>query len=145
MLMHLSALRLAVFSALLLAAAPAGAQPDMSAPQALEALKQGKVLVIDLRTPQEWRETGVIPGAGRVDFYRGPWPVLQKILEMTGGDKNVAVALICASGSRSGEAQRFLQKQGFTQVYNVREGMEGSASGPGWLKRRLPVEPCTRC
>jgi rhodanese-related sulfurtransferase len=39
--------------------------------------------------------------------------------------------------------QRYLQSQGFTQVYNVKEGMAGSGAGPGWLKRGLPVDKCT--
>jgi rhodanese-related sulfurtransferase len=64
---------------------------------------------------------------------------------MVGGDKNKPIALICHSGSRTSHAQKFLQSQGFTQVYNVREGMAGSAAGPGWIRRGLPVEPCLQC
>jgi len=44
-------------------------------------------------------------------------------------------------------ALKFLsfKAQGFMQVYNVKEGMVGSAAGPGWLKRGLPVERCAQC
>jgi len=44
-------------------------------------------------------------------------------------------------------ALKFLsfKAQGFTQVYNVKEGMVGSTAGPGWLKRGLPVERCAQC
>jgi rhodanese-related sulfurtransferase len=123
----------------------AQAEPDISAPQALERAKAGTLLIIDVRTPEEWRETGVIPAARRVDFYRGPQVMLKSVLEMVGGDKDAPIALVCHSGSRSSEAQRFLQAQGFTKVYNLREGMAGSAAGPGWLSRQLPLEPCARC
>jgi rhodanese-related sulfurtransferase len=41
--------------------------------------------------------------------------------------------------------QKYLQEQGFTQVYNIKEGMVGSGGGPGWIKRGLPVEACPRC
>jgi len=34
---------------------------------------------------------------------------------------------------------------GFSQVYNVKVGMKGSAAGPGWLKRGLPVDACGTC
>lgn len=129
----------------LIAAFTARAEPDISAPQAHERAKQGKLLIIDVRTPEEWRETGVIPEARRLDFYRGPQVMLKSVLEMVGGDKNAAIAVVCHSGSRSTEAQRFLQAQGFTQVYNLKEGMAGSTAGPGWLNRRLPLEPCPRC
>lgn len=121
------------------------AEPDLSAPDAYAAAKEGKVRLIDIRTPDEWRQTGVAPEAGRVDFYRGPQALLSGVLEMVGGDKNAPIALICRTGNRTTQAQKFLQAQGFTRVYNVKEGMAGSAAGPGWLKRGLPVDACMRC
>jgi rhodanese-related sulfurtransferase len=137
--------RVVAVAFMLAAAITAHAEPDISAPQAFERAKEGKLLIIDVRTPEEWRETGVIPAARRVDFYRGPQVMLKSVLEMVGGDRNAPIAVICHSGSRSSEAQRFLQAQGFTKVYNLREGMAGSAAGPGWLGRQLPLEPCPRC
>ncbi|TMH26358.1 MAG: rhodanese-like domain-containing protein [Betaproteobacteria bacterium] len=138
-------MRRIAFLILLLGAITAQAEPDLSAPQAFERSNQGGLLIIDIRTPEEWRETGVIPGARRVDFYRGPDVLLKSVLQMVNGDRNAPIALVCHSGSRTIQAQRFLQAQGFTQVYNVREGMAGSAAGPGWLHRPLPVEACPRC
>jgi len=138
-------MRRIAFLVLLLGAITAQAEPDLSAPQAFERSNQGGLLIIDIRTPEEWRETGVIPGARRVDFYRGPDVLLKSVLQMVNGDRNAPIALVCHSGSRTIQAQRFLQAQGFTQVYNVREGMAGSTAGPGWLHRPLPVEACPRC
>jgi len=138
-------MRRIAFLVLLLGAITARAEPDLSAPQAFERSKQGGLLIIDIRTPEEWRETGVIPGARRVDFYRGPDVLLKSVLQMVDGNRNAPIALVCHSGSRTIQAQRFLQTQGFTQVYNVREGMAGSTAGPGWLNRPLPVEACPRC
>jgi rhodanese-related sulfurtransferase len=131
--------------ALSLASGTGRAEPDLSAPDALAAAGEGKLRLIDIRTPQEWRQTGVAPGAGRVDFYRGPEVLLSSVLQMVGGDKNAPIALICRTGNRTVTAQKFLQAQGFTRVYNVSEGMAGSAAGPGWLKRSLPVESCAQC
>lgn len=121
------------------------AEPDLSAPDAFAAAGEGKLRLIDIRTPQEWRQTGVAPGAGRVDFYRGPEMLLNSVLQMVGGDRNAPIALICRTGNRTTHAQKFLQAQGFTRVYNVKEGMTGSGAGPGWLKRNLPVESCAQC
>ncbi len=137
--------RYALLALLLMAAATARAEPALSAPEAFEALKQGRVRVIDIRTPQEWRETGVVPGAARVDFYRGPEVLLNAVLQMVGGDKSAPIVLVCRTGNRTAQAQKFLQAQGFSRVYNLQEGMAGSSAGPGWLKRKLPVESCTRC
>ena len=133
-----------LLSALLLAA-PAYATPDMSAPEALAAAQAGKVKLIDIRTQREWRETGTAPGAGRVDMYQGAAAFAKGIEAITGGDKNAPIALICRTGNRTTQAQKFLQNQGYTQVYNVKEGMAGSSAGPGWMKRGLPVDACRSC
>lgn len=121
------------------------AAPDMTAPEAYEAARSGKIRLIDIRTPQEWRQTGVAPGAGRVDIYRGAEHLLRGVLQETDGDRNTPIALICRTGNRTTQAQKFLQQQGFTQVFNVNEGMAGSAAGPGWLRRGLPVDSCASC
>lgn len=130
---------------LLSAVSPAFADPVLSAPEAFAAAKEGRLLLIDIRTPEEWRETGVAPGAARVDFYRGPKALLESILQLVGGDRSRPIALICRTGNRTTQAQKLLMEHGFTQVYNVREGMAGSAAGPGWTRRGLPVERCTVC
>ncbi|WP_127477726.1 rhodanese-like domain-containing protein [Sulfurivermis fontis] len=124
---------------------PVRAVPDLSAPEAYAKARAGEVRLIDIRTPEEWRQTGVAPGAGRVDFYRGPQSLTDYILQQVGGDRDAPIALICRTGNRTTQAQRYLQGIGFTHVYNVREGMAGSAAGPGWLRRGLPVEACGQC
>lgn len=123
----------------------AWAGPDLSAPEALAAAQAGKVKLIDIRTPAEWRETGTAPGAGRVDFYLGPQVLTHYLEQQTKGDKNAPIALICRTGNRTAQAQRYLQSLGYTQVWNVKEGMKGSTAGPGWLKRGLPVDACSAC
>lgn len=135
-------LMIAAMLALPLAAGNGHAGPDLSAPDAFAAASAGKVRLIDIRTPQEWRQTGVAPGAGRVDFHRGPEVLLSSVLQIVGGDRNAPIALICRTGNRTTQVARYLEAQGFTRIYNIKEGMAGSAAGPGWLRRGLPVEPC---
>jgi len=142
--MRLSKFVSTLLSALFLAA-PAFAASDLTAPEALAAAESGKVRLIDIRTQREWRETGIAPGAGRVDMYQGAAAFIKGIEAATGGDKNAPIALICRTGNRTTQAQKFLQSQGYTQVYNVKEGMAGSTAGPGWLKRGLPVDACRNC
>ena len=45
-----------------------------------------------------------------------------------------------AAAFLQGSMQSLLQAQGFTKVFNVREGMSGGSAGPGWLRRGLPLQ-----
>ncbi len=70
-----------------------------------------KPLVVDVRTPEEFRG-GAFPGAVNI-----PLDELQnRIGEL--GSKSREITLYCASGARSAYAQRYLQQMGFTQVKN---------------------------
>jgi len=122
---------------------------DLSALAAFDEARNGRLAIIDVRTTGEWAKTGVPRGATRVSLFP-EWGVPNKrfvadILDAVGGDKTTPVALICATGRRSAFARELLAKNGFTKVYSIAEGMAGSAAGPGWLARGLPVSPCENC
>lgn len=122
--------------------------PDMEAPEAALAVATGKVTLIDIRTPAEWKETGVARGAILINMLhpQGAPGFAGALLEKVNGDRNAPIALICRTGNRTTQVQRYLQSVGFSQVYNVKEGMSGSSAGPGWLKRKLPLDTCaTQC
>lgn len=129
-----------------LLALPAAAQ-EMSAPQALEAVRAGKATLIDIRTPPEWKQTGVAQDAKLVNMLhpQGAVGFMNEVLAKVGGNKAAPIVLICRTGNRTGQVQRYLQSQGFTQVYHVPEGMVGSLAGPGWIARKLPTEACSVC
>ena len=134
--------------ALALALAGAAGAADMSAEDALQAAREQRVVLVDVRTPEEWKETGVAPGAARISVTRHPQGdggFVADVAALLGGDRSRPVALICRTGRRSAMAEQLLERNGFTQVYNVDEGMAGSAAGPGWLARGLPTEPCPTC
>ena len=126
-----------------LATLPAQAA-DIAAPDAYAALEGGKLTLIDIRTPPEWRQTGVARGAQRLDMLHpgGAPGFVADLLKQVNGDRNAPIGLICRTGNRTTQVARYLEAQGFTQVFNIKEGMVGSAAGPGWIKRGLPVEPC---
>ena len=125
----------------------AQASDDLGAAEALSANQAGKLTLIDIRTPGEWRETGVPVGARQINMVhpQGAEGFVSQLLSEIKGDRNAPIALICRTGNRSTQVQRYLQSAGFTRVYNIKEGMAGSAAGIGWIKRGLPVENCTRC
>lgn len=101
----------------------------------------GEIVLVDIRTPPEWRETGLPASAHAVDMEQKAEVVLGALTKLVGGDKTKPLALICQTGGRSGFLAGQLKRVGFTQVIDVSEGMGGSRAGPGWLKSGLPTRP----
>lgn len=110
---------------------------QISAPQAHAAALRGDLTLIDIRRPDEWAKTGSGEGAHRVDLRRDDFADV--LLGLTKGDATAPIALICARGVRSARTANRLAQAGFTLIIDVPEGMLGSASGPGWLARGLPL------
>lgn len=133
----------AVLTALFVAACTADAGPTLSAPEAFEKSRVGEITLIDIRTPGEWRQTGIAEGALPIDMTRRTF--VDEILAAVDGNKDAPIAIICRTGNRTTYTQKTLAKMGFTNVYNIKEGMIGSTAGPGWLQRGLPVEGCQTC
>jgi len=138
---------LALFTALLLTACLSEAGPTLTAPEANDQARTGALTLIDIRTPEEWRQTGVAEGAVRIEMRnpKGPDGFAEAVLAEVKGDRNAPIALICRTGNRTSYMQKELEARGFTRVYNIKEGMVGSAAGPGWIKRGLPVQACKQC
>lgn len=130
---------------LLVLASPALAAPDLTAPEAMAAARAGQLAIVDIRTPAEWRATGTAPGAARVDMYQGAAAFVRGIERVAKGNKHAPIGLICRTGNRTTQAQKYLQSLGYSRVYNIKEGMAGSAAGPGWIRRGLPVAACGAC
>ena len=121
----------------LIFAAPALKAEIWSAKRAYEAVQQGEMVLLDIRTPEEWAKSGVPQGAWPVNMY-GPQfgRALQEIFRRNPSKR---IGMICAVGGRTGYVEQVLKKNGFPEVVNVGEGMFGSAHGKGWLKQGLPV------
>lgn len=137
--------RIRVFLILLILpgiAGAAGANALLSPHDALAEAETRQVMIIDIRNAPEWAWTGVARGAARASWWqvRGEDGFLDDVLAIVGNDRSRAIALICARGVRSRAATAYLKSQGFTNVRDIGEGMLGSAAGPGWLKRKLPME-----
>lgn len=140
----LSALAILI-AATLATAEPTAAGDILTAPEAYQRAKAGEIILIDVRSAREWRQTGVPAGAKQVTIHQGAQGFLDGILKVTGGDRTKPIALICARGNRSARARRFLEASGFTQVHDVSEGMIGRGRAPGWLARKMPTERCAVC
>lgn len=94
---------------------PAGASVDVSVDEALRLWQAKEAILIDVRTPAEYRE-GHIPGVANI-----PLDELEKRLGEIPKDKKVV--LICRTGNRSAQGTRFLRSKGFDNVFNSTGGM----------------------
>jgi len=142
-----AAVLIGLAAALIFTAAEAGTDGIITPQAALDRASHGELTIIDIRRPDEWRDTGLPAGAARatVNFSRGGSDFLARMRKVTGGDKDAPIALICAAGVRSRHAAALLRNRGYRNVLDISEGMLGNARGPGWLQRQLPTEPCSEC
>lgn len=98
-------------------------------------LGQG-VPIYDVRRPEEWRQTGVVEGSRTLTWVdKSVHPNPEFMPRFTAEvDKTAPVILICRTGNRTDVlARELMEKHGYTQVYNVREGITG------WIGEKLPV------
>ena len=128
--------------------ASAQAQSKLSAPEAQKRLSTGDLLLIDVRSLEEWKKTGIAQGAAAITIHDpdGIRAFVDKVVRAADGRRDRPIAFICATGVRSAYAQKLMSDAGYTELYNVSEGMMGNPRyGPGWLKRGLPVQACDAC
>lgn len=105
--------------------------------QLLDLQRRG-VALYDIRLPQEWRQTGVIPGAKTLTYFDERGRPRPDFLPAFAADvaRDEPVILICRSGNRSDKLARELAARGYSRVYDVRRGMLG------WqAERRVTVAP----
>jgi rhodanese-related sulfurtransferase len=93
----------------------AGSYKDVSVDEAKEIIDNGKVEVLDVRTPEEFA-AGHIPGAKLV-----PLQVLEGMLSEL--EKEQKYVVVCQSGNRSTQASGVLTENGFKNIYNMSGGM----------------------
>jgi rhodanese-related sulfurtransferase len=86
----------------------------------LLAAKDPNLQIVDLRTPAEIKQTGIIEGAAIMDFTAADFDAKVKTLS-----KKRPVLVYCAADGRSASAAQQLHQQGFKTVYDLSPGMSG--------------------
>lgn len=102
-------------------------------------LLQSGIPIVDIRTPPEWKETGLLKGAIPIMFFdqKGGYNINRFLTQLNKKvDTSKPFALICHTGSRTGMIAPWLaQTFGYT-VINLKGGMEYATKGLG-----LPTYP----
>jgi rhodanese-related sulfurtransferase len=78
---------------------------------------------IDVRTKDEFFESHIPGFTTYIDFY-----ILEddySILDIYDLDKSKSVVIMCNSGNRSVSASEIFYEEGFTTVYNLKDGIQG--------------------
>ena len=110
----------------------------MGAQEAYAAVQNNEIIILDIRSPGEWAETGVAQGAWPVTMHAPSFgPNLQKIVARY---PDAPIALICATGGRSNYVADVMGKNGIDNVIDISEGMFGNGKDPGWIARNLPIQ-----
>ncbi len=95
--------------------------------QMLELHKHGAA-IIDIRTPSEWKQTGVIPGATKIMFFdeNGAYDIdkfMSEFIKVV-KDKNQPVILVCRTANRTKTVGNFLSNDmGYKNIKELSGGI----------------------
>ena len=117
---------------------------------AIDAAKEmsNNLIIIDVRNKEEWKETGIIPNSLLIQMLSAGRTIrkeyISELLIALGEDKDIKAAIICHSGGRSSAIVEMLKNEGFSNIFNISEGMVGNGSTTGWINRNLPLIACNK-
>jgi len=116
--------------------------------EGLERMVQEGALVVDIRRPEEWRQTGVVEGSYLVTAFDERGRMTQEFPAFFGEltDPDQPVVLICRTGNRTDALARMLMEEaGYEQVYNVSRGIVSWIADGGDVKACPGRGPDLRC
>ena len=108
--------------------------PSLSARKAREAASAGRLLFVDIRTPDEWRDTGLAEGAVALSIDGPAFEVRIAGLRLDHPGKRIV--LIDRTGAQAAATVQKLAGRGWRDLVALRGGMLGPG---GWLAEKLPV------
>jgi rhodanese-related sulfurtransferase len=88
-------------------------------------LENSDMVIVDIRTKPEWRQTGVVPRSTCITFFdaKGNYNIRDffSAIDELGG-KNITIGLICRTGSRTAQVAQLMYEQGY-KVKNLAGGV----------------------
>jgi rhodanese-related sulfurtransferase len=93
---------------------------------ATPAFANENIKIIDIRTPAEWKETGIVKGSYTIMFFdeKGNFNVADFLKQLDSVvQKDETFALICRVGSRTSIVSEFLSERLGYKVINLKGGI----------------------
>ncbi len=100
---------------------------NLDAEQFRELVEAGEGITLDVRTPEEVAE-GYIPTATDINLHDADF---EERINLLPKDKDIYV--YCKVGGRSSKAAEILQKNGFTKIYHLENGIAE------WKEKGFPL------
>jgi len=104
--------------------------------QQLEEMINKKVILIDIRRPEEWKQTGVVKTSKLITLYNKDGTINknfeEKFLKAVATIKTPFI-FICRTGNRTQTASSELSRLGYENVFNVEKGITD------WIKEKRPT------
>lgn len=123
---------------------------DVSPTDAWALAQAGQAVLVDVRTPEELRWVGRVPGALAIPWLidNGQRPNPDFVTQLSQAARpEQQVLLLCRSGVRSEAAARAATHAGFRSVWSISNGFEGPLDAnrqrnrvAGWRHDGLPWE-----
>jgi len=116
-------LKKTIFALLLLATS---LMAELTQVWATPEFAEKNIKIIDIRTPAEWKETGIIKDSYTITFFdeRGNFNVANFLKQLNSVvKKDEQFALICRVGSRTGMVSEFLSEKLGYKVINLKGGI----------------------
>lgn len=107
-------------------ARPAKAEPYVTQVMTVDQMRANGGLIVDIRTPEEWAESGVIEGARLVTF-EGPDSFLAALGPDLASGRDLI--LVCRSGRRTAAAAEALASVLPNRIISVDGGMNAVIGG----------------
>lgn len=103
----------------------------LSAENTYALMQKNSLILVDVRKPDEWHETGIPKNSKGVTLSDDGFA--DTILELTNNNKTKCIALTCHAGNRSKEAAFKLHNAGFNDLISVDGGIVS------WIEAELPT------
>lgn len=97
-----------------------------------QKIVDSKLPIVDVRTPPEWRETGLLKGAIPIMFFnqQGKYNINAFLKELNEKvDTTKPFAIICHTGSRTSMIAPWMSQELGYKVVNLKGGMEYATKG----------------
>ncbi len=94
--------------------------------EASQALIDSKIPIVDIRTPAEWKESGLLQGSIPIMLFdeKGKYDLNDFLQKLNGAvDTKKPFAIICRTGSRTKILASFLSQKMNYDVVNIKSGI----------------------